>query len=103
MTTDIESIMQAERKRPPTFEQVHPFRVPLPDDCHVRFTELTTAADSAVWYKSYMVDETTGRTYDNAACLEIHNARRYPARQETLDCRRARLAEQATAERGGCR
>ena len=59
-----------------SFEARHPFRVPLPDGCHVRFTCLETAADSAVHHKSAVVDEQRGTVYELADCIKIHNARR---------------------------
>ena len=80
----IAETMRDERTKAPTFQEKHPFRVPLPDGAHVRFTCLENAADSAVYHTSYVVDERPGRNavYDHAACVEIHNARRYSARQE---------------------
>ena len=90
MNETIESIMQAERKRPPTFEQVHPFRVPLPDGMHIRFTCLQTAAESAACNASCVIDERSGGsvTYDNAECVKLYNARSYPIRQEDADATR---------------
>ena len=72
----IAETMRDERTKALTFQQKHHFRVPLPDGCHVRLTCLENAADSAVSYGSYVVDERPGRNavYDHAACVEIHRA-----------------------------
>ena len=74
----IEDTMRDERTKAPTFQEKHPFRVPLPDGAHIRFTCLENAADSAVHYTSYVVDERPGRNavYDHAACVEIQQGHR---------------------------
>ena len=65
-----------------TFEQAHPFRVPLPGGEHVRFTSLELAAGSAVEHTSIVVDERCAYggnfelVYDNVECRRIHAERR---------------------------
>jgi hypothetical protein len=63
-----------------TFEEKHPFRVPISDDgTHVRFASIETAADSALAHRSVVIEEHGAEVreiYDNEECRRIHNARR---------------------------
>jgi len=63
-----------ETERPICFKRMHPFRVPV-GDFHVRFTCLQTAAGSAVYHGSCVIDERDDTTYTNEECRKIHNAR----------------------------
>ena len=63
-----------ETESPICFKRMHPFRVPV-GDCHVRFTCLQTAAGSAVYHGSCVIDERDDTTYTNEECRKIHNAR----------------------------
>ena len=75
----IVNIMRDERIAAPTFEQAHPFRVPMsygyPD---LRFAGLNCAARSAAYYRSCVVDERPrcGQVYPLADCIGIVNALR---------------------------